>query len=395
MPVFHYQALETTGKKIKGFVEAQNEKEAKQKLREQSIMVTKIEVNASLKSSQHLNREQLLTFSSMLAELISAKLPLYESLSTIEEQVRKEPYHRIILSLAEQVKSGSPLSEAMRSFPESFNRLYVSMVLAGEASGNLEEVLNRQVMFLKKEAKIRKQISNALIYPGILSLFAFAVIILLMGFVVPSIEGVFEGRQLNSYTMLVLSLSHIFREWWWLLLIAACGIGFGVYSYLSKPTGKLQLQKWLMKLPLINKVMIQAALIRFSRTLSTLTESGLNLVEGLKLAGQVMQNALMEEEIVRAEKRILEGGRLQDELKKSRYLPKMAVRMIAIGEESGHLGEMLGKVADMYEDDLEKTIDRTMSLIQPAILVIMGAIIGLVLMAILLPMTDISSLTET
>lgn len=395
MPVFHYQALETTGRKIKGFVEAQNEKEAKQKLREQSIMVTKIEVNASLKSSQHLNREQLLTFSSMLAELISAKLPLFESLSAIEEQVRKEPYHRIILSLAEQVKSGSPLSEAMRSFPESFNRLYVSMVLAGEASGNLEEVLNRQVMFLKKEAKIRKQISNALIYPGILSLFAFAVIILLMGFVVPSIEGVFEGRQLNSYTMLVLSLSHIFREWWWLLLIAACGIGFGVYSYLSKPTGKLQLQKWLMKLPLINKVMIQAALIRFSRTLSTLTESGLNLVEGLKLAGQVMQNALMEEEIVRAEKRILEGGRLQDELKKSRYLPKMAVRMIAIGEESGHLGEMLGKVADMYEDDLEKTIDRTMSLIQPAILVIMGAIIGLVLMAILLPMTDISSLTET
>lgn len=395
MPVFHYQALETTGKKIKGFVEAQNEKEAKQKLREQSIMVTKIEANASLKSSQHLNREQLLTFSSMLAELISAKLPLYESLSAIEEQVRKEPYHRIILSLAEQVKSGSPLSEAMRSFPESFNRLYVSMVLAGEASGNLEEVLNRQVMFLKKEAKIRKQISNALIYPGILSLFAFAVIILLMGFVVPSIEGVFEGRQLNSYTMLVLSLSHMFREWWWLLLIAACGIGFGVYSYLSKPTGKLQLQKWLMKLPLINKVMIQAALIRFSRTLSTLTESGLNLVEGLKLAGQVMQNALMEEEIVRAEKRILEGGRLQDELKKSRYLPKMAVRMIAIGEESGHLSEMLGKVADMYEDDLEKTIDRTMSLIQPAILVIMGAIIGLVLMAILLPMTDISSLTET
>jgi general secretion pathway protein F len=395
LPVFHYQALETTGKKVKGFVEAQNEKEAKQKLREQSIMVTKLEVNASLKSSQHLNREQLLTFSSMLAELISAKLPLYESLSAIEEQVRKEPYHRIILSLAEQVKSGSPLSEAMKSFPESFNRLYISMVLAGEASGNLEEVLNRQVMFLKKEAKIRKQISNALIYPGILSLFAFAVIILLMGLVVPSIEGVFEGRQLNSYTMLVLSLSHLFREWWWLLLIAACGIGFGIYSYLSKPAGKLQLQKWLMKLPLIHKVMVQAALIRFSRTLSTLSESGLNLVEGLKLAGQVMQNPLMEEEIVRAEKRIIEGGRLQDELKKSRYLPKMAVRMIAIGEESGHLGEMLGKVADMYEDDLEKTIDRTMSLIQPAILVIMGAIIGLVLMAILLPMTDISSLTET
>lgn len=394
MPVFHYQALEPTGKKVKGFIEAQNEREAKQKLRDQSVMVTKIEANATLKSSQHLSGGQLLTFSSMLAELISAKLPLYESLSAIEEQVRKEPYHRIILSLAEQVKSGSPLSEAMKSFPESFNRLYISMVMAGEASGNLEEVLNRQVLFLKKEAKIRKQVSNALIYPGILSIFAFAVIILLMGFVVPSIEGVFEGRTLNGYTMLILHASHLFREWWWLMLIIVAAGGFSLYSYLSKPKGKLQLQKWCMKIPLIKKVMIEAALIRFSRTLSTLTQSGLNLVEGLKLSGQVMQNALMEEEIARAEKKIIEGGRLQDELKKSRYLPKMAVRMIAIGEESGHMGEMLGKVADMYEDDLEKTIDRTMSLVQPAILVIMGAIIGLVLMAILLPMTDISSLTE-
>lgn len=394
MPVFHYQALESNGKKIKGFIEAQNELEAKQKLRDQAVMVTKIEANASLKSSQHLNNQQLLTFSSMLAELISAKLPLYESLSAIEEQVRKEPYHRIILSLAEQVKSGSPLSDAMKSFPESFNRLYISMVIAGEASGHLEEVLNRQVLFLKKEAKIRKQVSNALIYPGILSLFALAVIVLLMGFVVPSIEGIFEGRTLNSFTMLILQASHLFREWWWLLFILLVAGGFALYSYLSKPAGKLQLQKWCMKTPLIKKVMIEAALIRFCRTLSTLTESGLNLVEGLKLSGQVMQNALMEEEILRAEKKIIEGGRLQNELKKSRYLPKMAVRMIAIGEESGHLGEMLGKVADMYEDDLEKTIDRTMSLVQPAILVIMGAIIGLVLMAILLPMTDISSLTE-
>lgn len=395
MPVFHYQALDPKGKKLKGFIEAQNTLEAKAKLREQGVMITSLGANKELKKRQHLNQEQLLSFSTMLSQLIGAKLPLYESLIAIEEQVRREPYHRIILSLAEQVKAGSTLSEAMRSFPESFNRLFTSMVGAGEASGALESVMQRLVLFLNRQAKIKKQIQNALIYPAILASFAFVVIILLMGFVVPSIEGVFEGRTLNGYTELVLSISRFFRSNWWILLILTFITGFGLYTYLSRPKGKLALEKALMKLPLIKTLMIEAALVRFTRTLSTLLDGGLPLIEGLRLSGGVMQNHLMEEEIVRAEKKILEGGRLQDELKRSRYLPHMAIRMLSVGEETGHLSEMLKKIAEIYEEDLEKTIDRTMSLAQPAILILMGAIIGMVLLAILLPMTDISSLTQT
>lgn len=395
MPVFHYQAIDSKGKKTKGFVDAMNELEAKQKLREQGVMLTKLGSNQSLKRRQHLNADQLLAFSTMMNQLMSAKLPLYESLTTLEEQVRAEPYHRIILSLAEQVKAGSTLSDAMKHFPDSFNSLYVSMIAAGEASGSLESILDRLVLFLNKQSKLRKQISNALIYPGILAAFAFCVIILLMGFVVPSMEGIFEGRTLNGFTEVVLGISRFLRSHWLLLIILIGGSGFGLFTYLRRPKGQQDLERLLMKMPLIKTLLIEAALVRFSRTLSTLLEGGLPLIDGLKLSAGVMQNHLMQEEVKRAENRVLEGGRLKDEFRRSRYLPQMAIRMMAIGEDSGHLSDMLKKVADIYEEDLEKTIERTMSLAQPCILIIMGAIIGLVLLAILLPMTDLSSLTET
>lgn len=393
MPVYHYQAIGDKGRKRKGFIEAASIEDAKQKLREQGILVTSLSSTAGLSRKQNLSSEKLLSFTTMLTQLVSADIPLYESLVAVEEQVRGEPYHRVVLSLTEQVKSGSTLSEAMKSFPTSFNKLYVAMVGAGEAAGALKTVLTRLNQFLIKQEKLKKQVTNALIYPGILSVFALCVIILLMGFVVPSIEGVFEGRELNSYTQFVLSVSHLFQDYWWLLLPLFIGSLCGLIYLLKKPQGKAWLERQLMRLPVIRDLMMNAALVRFTRTMSTLQEGGLPMIEALALSREVMQNAAMEEDIQKAQKKILEGGSLSVELKRSRYIPVMASRMIAVGEETGHLSEMLGKVSDMYEESLEKTIERAMSLVQPLILVVMGAIIGLVLMAILLPMTDISSLS--
>jgi general secretion pathway protein F len=393
MPVFHYQALDEKGKKRRGFIEASNLADAKQKLREQGVLITQLSSSAALKKKQNLSPSQLLAFTTMLSQLVGSGIPLYESLVAVEEQVRGEPYHRICLSLTEQVKSGSTLSSAMSSFPESFNKLYTSMIGAGEAAGALDIVIGRLGQFLAKQEKLRKQISNALIYPAILAGFALIVITLLMGFVVPSIEGVFEGRQLNGYTEFVLSVSRILRGYWWVILPAiGLLIFWGVY-YLKKPQGKAFAERTMMRTPFIRDLLIQAALVRFARTMSTLQEGGLPLVEALALSKHVMQNAALETEVSRAEKKILEGGSLSTELKRSRLFPPMATRMMAVGEETGHLSQMLSKTADMYEDNLEKTIERVMSLIQPLILIIMGAIIGLVLLAILLPMTDISSLT--
>ena len=392
MPVYHYQALEG-GKKRKGFIEAASLEDAKQKLREQNILITSLTTTSTLSKKQNLSSIQLLSFTTMLNQLVSANIPLYESLVAVEEQMRGEPYHRVILSLTEQVKAGSRLSEAMKSFPMSFNKLYTSMIGAGEAAGALKTVLMRLAQFLEKQAKLKKQIANALIYPAILACFALSVIILLMGFVIPSIEGIFEGRTLNAYTEFVLSVSRFLRTYWWILLIGIVGLGTWVYYALKKPAVKAWLERQLMRLPVIRNFIIDAALVRFARTLSTLQEGGLPLIEALSLSKEVMQNAPMQEDVQKAEKKILEGGNLSFELKKSRFIPSMAARMIAVGEETGHLSEMFRKIADMYEDSLEKTIERVMSLVQPAILIVMGVIIGLVLLAILLPMTDISALS--
>ena len=392
MPVYHYQAVTEKGKK-KGFIEAASLEDAKQKLREQNIMITSLGTTSSLSRKQNLSPEKLLSFTTMLTQLVSADIPLYESLLAVEEQVRNEPYHRVILSLTEQVKSGSTLSDAMKSFPDSFNKLYIAMIGAGEAAGALKTVMTRLNQFLIKQAKLRKQIGNAMVYPAILSCFAFAVITLLIGFVVPSIEGVFEGRQLNQFTELVLSISRFLRNYWWVIVPLILGSMAWIYYMLKKPQGKAWIEKQLMRLPVIRNLLIEAALVRFTRTMSTLQEGGLPLIEALALSKEVMQNAAMQEDVSKAEKKILEGGALSVELKRSKYIPQMASRMIAVGEETGHLSEMLGKVADMYEDSLEKTIERVMSLVQPAILIVMGAVIGLVLVAILLPMTDLSSLS--
>lgn len=394
MPVYYYQAINTQAKKIKGFIEAGDSLEAKQKLRAQGLLITQLSSNIKLKKSQHLNREQLLNFTTMLSQLIGAGLPLYESLVAIEEQVRGENYHRIILNLTEQVKAGSSLSEAMRNFPQSFNRLYVAMIGAGEVAGALTTVLERLTDFLTKQAKLAKQIINALIYPGILTLFAFIVILLLIGFVVPSIEGIFEGRELNTYTTFVLNFSRLLRAYWAAYLPLLIGGSCLLFYYLKSPKGQVLWEKFLMRLPFIRDVMIQAALVRFTRTMSTLQEGGVPLVDALRLSREVMQNNALEEEVLRAEKRILEGGDLSTEFKRSRLIPLMVTRMIAVGEESGQLNQMLKKIAEIYEGNLEKTIERAMSLIQPAILIIMGGIIGMVLLAILLPMSDISSLTK-
>lgn len=391
MAVFYYSALDEKGKKRKGFIEAGSEPEAKQKLREQGVLVTEIKSSMRLQKKQNLSNDQLIIVTTMLAQLVEVGIPLYESLVTIEEQMRQEACHRVLLSLTEQVKGGSSLSEAMRSFPESFSSLYVSMIGAGEASGSLAVVARRLQSYLASRAHLQTQLTNALIYPAVLGIFSLVVILLLMGYVIPSMEGVFEGRTLNSYTQMVLSLSHYFRDYGWTLLLLLPAIGGSLFYFIRTEKGKEWMQRNLMKTPFIKGLYIQATVSRFCRTLSTLLEGGLPLVESLKIARGVMQNKVMEEEVLRAESKILEGSTLSTEFKRSRYLPPMAIRLLSIGEESGRQSEMLFQIAGMYEEDLEKNLARTLSLLQPVILIIMGFFVGLILISILLPLTDISS----
>lgn len=393
MPIYHYQALDSSGKKRKGYIEASSEREAKETLRAQDCMVTRIGVKTETSSKGQLKGENLVSFTMQLSQLVNAGIPLYESLMAIEEQYRQESYHRIILSLCEQIKSGSSLSVAMNAYPQSFDKLYRAMITAGESSGALDAVLDKLSHLLRKQLKLKKQLTTAMIYPGILASFSLLIIILLLGFVVPSIEGIFAERQLNGFTELVISISHFFRDFWWFyipgLILAACYLTYKARS----PEGKLWMECNLIRLPLLKTLIVQTSIGRFCRTMATLQQGGLPMIDSLQIARGVMHNAVLENEIKKAEQRIIEGSSLSLQLSNSKWFPLLVSRMLSVGEESGNAAVMMNKIADIYEDEVEKTIDRLMALSQPVILIFMGTIIGFVLLAILLPLTDMSSFT--
>lgn len=392
MPLFQYQAIDSAGKRKKGLIEAQEEKEAKNKLREMGFMLVRLSVKTRVTSRQNLKGERLLAFTLQLSQLVNAGVPLYESLMAIEEQSRHEPTHRIILSLCEQIKSGMSLSQAMSSYPQSFNKLYCSMITAGEAVGALNIVLEKLSQLLSRQIKLRSEAITALVYPAILAGFSILIIAMLLGFVVPSIEGIFAERKLNGFTQFILSLSHVFRDYWWAYIpFLGLVVGFLIFQ-LRKPSGRLWIERNFLKIPLIRTLMIQTAVARFCRTMGTLLQGGLPLIEALRISREVMRNVVMEEEIKQAELRIIEGSTLGTELGKAKWFPPMVAQMLAVGEEAGSTLSMLNRIADMYEQDLEKTLSRVMALAQPVILIFMGAVIGTVLLAILLPLTDVSSL---
>jgi general secretion pathway protein F/type IV pilus assembly protein PilC len=391
MPIYAYQALSPQGKSLKGHVEAHSEKEAKDLLREQGSMVTKLKIKDKTTSKQQLKGENLVTFTVQLSQLVSAGVPLYESLIAIEEQYRQEPYHHIILRLCEQIKGGNTLSSAMAEYPMSFDRLYRAMILAGESSGAQDVILEKLSHLLRKQIKLKKQIVTAMIYPGILGTFSFLIIMLLLGFVVPSIEGIFADRKLNGFTEFVMNVSHIFRDYWWLYIpVIAAGLVF-LFIKIRSPEGRLFFEKKLIKLPLLKTLIIQTALARFCRTMGTLQQGGLTMIDSLQIARAVMKNVVLEEEVRKAEVKIIEGSSLSAEFTKSPLIPLLVSRMLSVGEESGTTLIMMNKIADMYEEEIEKTLDRLMALAQPAILIVMGTIIGFVLLAIMLPLTDVSS----
>ncbi len=393
MPLYQYQYVDAQRRKRSGVIEAQGDREAKEKLREQGLLVLQLKVKERVSRRQNLRGDQLIAFTIQLSQLINAGVPLYESLLAIEEQARGEPSHRIILSLCEQIRTGTSLSQAMHTYPDSFDRLYCGMVAAGEAVGVLGAVLEKLHLFLSRQMKLKKQIITAMIYPAILGGFSVLIIGVLLGFVIPALEGMFVDRQLNSFTKAVLSISHFFRGYWWLYFPMLVGGGSWLIWQIRSPKGRLWLEKNSVRVPLLKTLVIQTAIARFCRTMGTLLQGGLSMMEALRISRGVMRNIVLEKEIQAAEAKIIEGHSLSHELGRSAYMPRIVSRMLAVGEESGTTVAMLNRIADMYEQEIEKTLDRIMALSQPVILIVMGMMIGTVLLAILLPLTDVSSFT--
>ena len=393
MPAYTYKAMGNDTKPRKGVIDAPSPREAREKLREQGLLITRLSDRRGT-SRGELRGEGLTNFTIQLSQLLEAGMPLYESLLALEEQYRDETCHRILASLCEAIKEGASLSHALGRHPASFDGLYCAMVAAGESSGALPLVLRRLAALLTRQGKTKKMLLTALIYPAVLALFCTLVLCVLLTFAIPAMENLLEGRKVNGFTSLVLSVSHFLtRDWPYYMPSLGLLIGFG-WLQIRSAAMRARLRLIVLRLPLLKPIFIRAALSRFTRTLATLLQGGVPLIGALGLSRKVMNHPILEELIEKAEGRIVEGGSFSRELHRSPWVPKLLARMIAVGEESGDLAPMLNQVANIYEDELEKTLARLTALAQPVILLIMGAVIALVMLAVLLPLTDISSLAN-
>lgn len=392
MPTYEYKALTKAGRKTTGVQDASTLNDAKGRLREQGLMIISISEKKT-GGKDLLKGDDLAGFMTLLGTLVGANVPLYESLVSLEEQYRGESFHGVVAGLCEKVKSGGSLSEAMREYPQSFDRMTSSMVAAGEASGALALVLERVGRHLTAQEKLKKSIVTAMIYPALLGVFAISVIGLLLLFVIPSLESLFEGRDLNVFTRFVLGISRIARGYLWIIVPIVVGsVTFCVFK-LRTNRGRAWWQTQVLKIPLLRTMALRASLARYCRTMATLLEGGVTVIEALKIARDVMGNVVLEREVAQVEAGVIQGGSLTRELAACPHVPAMVSRMVGIGEESGTTPRMFHKAADIFEEELQKVLERIMALAQPAILAFVGVTIALIMLAILLPLTDIANIS--
>jgi general secretion pathway protein F/type IV pilus assembly protein PilC len=394
MPLFRYRAFSAEGKNYSGVIDADSFNVAKERLRKQQILVTDLIL---LKSETHeitLPPPLLLLFTRELAQLLRAGLPLYESLVTIEEKYRKHKSHPLLIDLCDHLKGGSSLSTALKRYPKTFDRIYLSMVQVSEQSGNMAHVFSELAQLINRQQKLKKQLFSALAYPAFLGCFCVCIVCGLLFFIIPSMADLFEGRPLHPLTLAVLSISKWANTHIPFLLSSAVGLPLSAIFFWRRESTRLFVQQFSTKIPFLNSVILHASLVRFCRATSMLLTGGIPLHEALTLSQNVMKNLLLETAIKKVEVRIIEGQRLSAAFQADPVIPPLVTRMLATAEETGNMPEAFLSLAEIYEEEVEKHLAQLNTFLQPALLILLGAIVGMVILSILLPLTDVSSFTQ-
>lgn len=391
MPLYRYQAVSAEGKSIKGVIDADSLPVAKERLRKQQILVTAVSPMQGKQQKLHLPPPLLLIFTREVAQLLKAGLPLYESLLTIEEKYRKHKVHPLLLDLCDHLKEGAALSSALKKYPSTFDKIYLSMVRVAEQSGNLAEVFDQLAELISRQQKLKKQLGSALAYPSFLALFCCGIVCGLLFFVIPSMKELFEGRDLHPVTAIVLAVSNWANAYSTFLLIFFLTLISGVIFALRRQDTKRRIYEFSLRVPFVKSLLLHAALVRFCRSLSMLLAGGVPLIDALSLSRGVVKSPLIEEAISSAEKKIGQGEKISGAFKGSPSIPPLVLRMVALAEETGKLEDAFSRLAAIYDEEMEKHLGQLTTFLQPALLITIGAIVGLVVLSILLPLTDVSS----
>ena len=419
MPVYEYKGLTTEGRDISGIIDADSPKTARVKLRQSGIYPTDVVEGAGeaaygfgaersdsagpvgswwsrIQVSERAGMMEVALMTRHLATLTAAKLPLMEALSALMDQLEKGELKRIVTGVRERVKEGSSLAAALAQYPAVFSEIYINMVRAGEASGAMEGMLLRLADYLEYQVKLRNQVRSAMAYPIFMVLFGGLILFSLVTFIVPKITLIFEElhQVLPLPTLILISVSHFLNAYWWALLAMVFLCGFVLQQYVKTPSGRDRYDRLILRLPVVGRLTLMVAISRFARTLSTLLTSGVPLLSALEVVKNVVQNTTLAAAIDRARQNIGEGDSLAEPLKKSGMFPPLVTHMIAVGEKSGDLEPMLVKVSEAYDNEVEAKIGMLTSLLSPILIVGMAVIILFIVMAILLPIFELSQIVR-
>lgn len=405
MPAFEYIALDANGRKKKGVIEGDSARHIRQQLREQGLLATSVDEVAqreTVQSSSRFNVQRSISAADLslitrqLATLTKSGLPLDEATATVAKQTEKPRLQRILLGVRSKVLEGHSLADGMAQFPHVFNNLYRSTVSAGEQTGHLDLVLERLADYTESRQQLQNRIRMALIYPVILTIMAITIVSFLLAYVVPEVVKVFEdsGQTLPTITILMIASSDILRDYYLLIIGVVVAIA-SIFSALYKqPASKEKIHELFLKLPLVGRLTRGANTARFTRTLSILVASGVSLLEALKISGQVVENLPMRHAILDAGARVREGSNLAKSLDVSGYFPPIVVNLIASGEVSGNLDEMLERSSVNQEQELETLITTLMGILEPLLIVIMAVVVLMIVLAILLPIFNLNQLVQ-
>lgn len=394
MPAFQYTAYDRRGRRKRGVVEARDMQEAVRRLKEQGFVVGRIAPReASVWTREirltrpRVRRPELIIFCRQLATLIRAGIPLADALAVLQQQTESRTLRAVLARVLEDVRGGTAFSAACRVHGSAFPELFVSMVRAGEATGNLDEVLEQLALFYEKEQAAFEKVKSALIYPAIVLVTAVLVTAFLMWKVVPQFVATYRsiGLELPWLTRLLISVStgaayHVHLGVGVPLAVAVCG----VLSYRTA-RGRVFFDRLRLRLPIYGPLAKKSMLARFCRTFSMLYAAAVPLLEALTLVGRVVQNAALAQVVEEAKTAMQEGRALADPFRRSRLIPPMVAHMIAVGEETGALDELLGKVAAYYEDEVAQAAERLKSSIEPLLILLVAALVGMVVLSVLLP----------
>ncbi len=389
MPVFTWEGKNRKGEVKKGEMEAVNETAVNANLSRQGIISTAVKVKTSETKTikVKVSTKDLVVFTRQFATMIDAGLPLVQCLDILSSQQENKGFKAVLTQVKGDVESGSTFADALKKHPMVFDNLYVNLVAAGEVGGILDTILNRLAAYIEKAMKLKSQVKGAMVYPISIITIAAVVIIGLLVFVIPIFASMFAdfGQALPLPTQIVINMSDFLKAWWWLMGGAAYGAFFAFKKYYATEGGKKVVDELVLKLPVFGDLLRKVAVAKFTRTLGTMITSGVPIMDGLEIVAKTAGNKTVETAIMKTRESISAGKTISEPLAQSGVFPSMVCQMISVGEATGALDNMLNKIADFYDDEVDSAVDAMTALMEPALMAFLGVAVGGLVIAMYLP----------